>query len=256
MSLERLISMTAACLLGAFALSGGQAAAQQPDDTSGSLTCLITASVVAGHSPSNVNSLATDTGQGQSYDPAQLFDTDPGAFTLSGTGNCLGIDMASEWIDKGGGTGPEFIDQQVSITAKGIYDNLICGTVDAKGTAVITDSSGPLDLTDHDIELHTQLAIKFVAGVGTMSIVVQGAPSESGQGTHSYIGGNQIDQGQGMGALNIIPTGSTGAGEPCVGTPGVQKSGDVTTVVFTGGFQTSLAGEGQTVISPSSDSDQ
>lgn len=258
MSLKRLISITTVCLLGVLALSGSQAAAQQPDDTFAKVECDFLLNSVAG-TASGVNSVATDTGQGQSYDPLSTKDTDPGTFTFSGRAYCKGEDEASEWVDKGGGIGLEAISQNVLITAKGIYDNLYCGTADAKGTAVLVDvlprpgqiPPDPPNITNHDLEVHMQFAMQLKEGAGGMSIVIQGAPAEAGQGTHSYIGRNQIDQGQGIGGVALTPTKGN-----CIGTPGVQKSGDVTEFLLNGGFDTSLSGEGQTVIDPTSDSDQ
>lgn len=254
MSLERLISMTAACALAALAFSGSPAAAQQPDDTWGKAACMILPNSALGIGGA-VNSISTDAGQGQSYDPLQLMDTDPSTFTFAGLGYCEGEDVASEWVGKGGGTGPEIFAQQVRILAKGIYDNLICGTGSATGTVVVTDDPGPADVTDADIEIHSQFALDLVAGRGRLSLVVQGAPALTGQGSHSHIGESEVDQGTGGGVIEMRPIDGAPGGEPCVGTPGVQKSGDAHFWLVEGAFETTLAGEGATAIDPTSDSD-
>lgn len=257
MSLKRLISMMAVCLLGALALSGPAAAQQAPDDTWAKVDCVLNPGGVAGTlGVDGVNSVGTDLGQGQAYDPLELMDTDPGPFEFSGSAVCAGVDLASEHKQQGPETAPP---TTVAISAKGIYDNLICGTGEAKGYATVTGDLGPKNALNAGgpIVINSIFDIQFVGGNGHLEGVVQ-KEGQSPSDATSRLGQNEVDQGGVLGAIHIAPSSWNGQGgpvAPCVGAPGAQGPGNVTAFTVDGTFAATLAGEGAEVGDPLSDSD-
>lgn len=262
--------MMALVALSVLAVGAPVAQASHADDTMADAECVLNANQVAGSAAAvgengvnhvgNPMNLMGDFGNGQSYDVAELFDTDPGHFDFSGTAICEGRDVAAEGPAPDGppnALGPQIIPPGTyNIEAAGDFDNLICGTGTANGDAVIR---GP------GVQIYTEFAIKFNGGVGggttppftgKLVFVVDAdntgvdngggqldtAPSED-QGIN-YVGHsfatvdgneNQIDGGGGTGDVTITP--SVGN---CV-------NQNVTQFFVNGKFEGFLSGEGSTV---------
>lgn len=262
MSRTRLIAVLALVVGTALATSVPTALAQQmsddgdrDDDTMGAASCVLSPNQVSGQAADDedgVNAFQNDAGSGDSWDPLEFFDTDPGHFTFGGQAECAGLDLADEddqtgdgdgsgAKDNGGPLGPEPVGPVlVDIQASGDYDNWFCGTGTANGTALVTEAEGTTD-----IQIHTHFGITFVGGTGALSIVVQsdetGTEPYEGQwdstpGTQSWVGQNNIDGGNGAGVINISVTGDPDDGD-C-------DASNVTHFNVNGAFATSLSGEG------------
>lgn len=213
MFLKKLAALTAMTLVGAVAL----AAPAQADDTMGVAACTLIPGSVAGISNPGVESVLTDG-------VATLLDTDSGTFSFSGQAVCAGADVASS----GGGVAPSLAAGVYNInTTSGTYNNLICGTGTANGTATLTNAPGTPAAT-----INTTFAITFAAGVGKLSIVVNSGSIDGLVGPN----GNTISGGEGTGVISILPTQSTPPGSVgCI-------NGDVTGFLVNGAFETTLSG--------------
>lgn len=279
MSRKRLIPVMALGLLGAFAAV--PAAQAHPDDAMGAAACVLAPGSVAGTTTvggeDGVNNIVfDDLGIGGGWDPVtNLLDTDPGRFTFSGSAVCAGLDAASE-----DGTGPEVVGPTVApgppptatatIKAAGDFDNLICGTGTANGDAII-EAPVPADpgTANPGTLLFTEFGIKFVAGVGQLSFVVDADETAPAGGTvatgqrptepdrkeanmpmggypaspaHSHVGDNQIDGGEGQGVITITPNEL----KPPPGSAGNCLTTNVTEFIVNGAFYAFLSGEGAT----------
>lgn len=268
MSLKRLIPVMALVVACVMALGGGSALAQgtsddgdRDDDTMGAAFCVLNPGSVSGQAAPDedgVNAFENDIRFGDSWDPLELFDTDPGHFDFGGTATCFGFDLADEddvdnpaaedmidakpdvtEDDSDGAednTGPEVVGPvQVDITAAGDYDNLFCGTGTANGDAILSTPDG-------SIYIETTFGISFVFGVGHLSFTVTsdnvGANDVEGQWDHAqgnHVGKNNIDGGEGGGKIVISATRPNG---------GNCGSTNVTAFDVNGGFGGSLSGEG------------
>lgn len=257
MSVKSLVCI-AVLLTSALGLAG-PAAGQTSDDAVGAMSCVfddVTGQTATGQN--GVNSVFNDLWDGGAWDPAplQLMDSDPGDFDLGGTAICAGVDLADE---AGQATTPEpFGPTAVEIEGTGIYRNLVCGTGTVSGSAVIVEvpSSVP------DIQINASFGVTFVGGHGQLSITL---------GPPSWIGNDNVDNGNGLGAMSIVPnstfesSGNLPTGVPCVGGtseppgPGAIGTDDdesnLTRFGIKGGFETSFGGEGTNSANAGDDSD-
>lgn len=295
MSRKRLIpAVMALGLLSAMALGAPAAQATHDDDTMGEASCVLAPGSVAGTTigvddEDGVNGLGYDNTNG-------LLDTDPGHFDFEGDAICTGFDVASETTPA---NRPIIPPTTFAIEAAGDYDNLVCGTGTANGDARLFGPVVPVgEITPIDVEIYTEFGIKFVAGVGQLSFVVDAdetgvpRPSEASEthgqyasapsqdqlgyvpagfygpaGTHSHVGNNQVDGGEGQGVIVITPN----PGPPIGPAPasagncesGGMPAGNVTSFLVNGAFYGFLSGEGDsdsdsipsTGITPEADSD-
>jgi hypothetical protein len=248
------------------AVSAPVAQASHEDDTFGDASCTLlpgVAGTAEAPGENGVNGALSDTTFGGGWDPVtRLLDTDPGHFNFSGQALCEGADIASEQgeITAPGGGHPSVVPPTiVDIVASGDYDNLICGTGTANGDARLTDATGT-DLLGQpiDIQIYSEFGITFAAGVGVLSLVIDadetGTNNGGGQwdtapdgaenwptadityGGHSYVVDssgleNQIDGGNGLGVIDILPIEGDCAS-------------NVTEFEVNGAFDASLSGEG------------
>ena len=233
MSRKRLVS----AMLGALAATAFIAPAAQaephPDDTMAVLSCVLVGLSGNAAVDSVEKDLAVSPTPNDGGAPGWLLDTDSGTFTFGGTATCAAVDVASRtpYTANGGwavGAGNAF-----PVTAAGTYNNLICGTGTANGTANI---KGPANLLaagnvgDGQTDVDTSFGITFAAGVGALSIVV--SPGADGTGGNR-VGNNTVTGGNGAGVIDILPTtGSCAQGE------------GVTAFTVNGVYATTLSGDG------------
>lgn len=198
------------------------------DDAHGRLGCTFAATGRTGDAGENgINSLTSDVLAGGGWDLSQLLDSDPGQFSFEGDAICAGVDIASEHKNS---TQPQgFGGPAYSISATGIYDNLVCGTATLSGVLTIVGSG---------VQVKAKFGMTVAVGVGSMSLTVADG---------SQIGESNVDAGAGTGAVDIFRDLNDSTGGNCV-------NQNVTALLVNGAFELSFSGEGSTS-SFSSDSD-
>jgi hypothetical protein len=164
-------------------------------------------------------------------DLTDLLDVDHGSFTLEGDMSCAGADVA-------GSDQPllPLSPNNLHIAVVGHYDNQVCGTGTARGTAKITDNANSPQFVDVD----ATIGIDFVAGFGKLQIVVEDGEDgriQTKPGTPNP--DNVVHSGRGSGVvqLTLLNVGD------CLFT-------NVTQFAASGGFQTVLAGDASDDIDP------
>jgi hypothetical protein len=201
MSRKRLIFLA----LGALSALAVAAPAAQAD-TMGVAACVLTPGQVTG--TAGVDNIVGDVG-----DPGGPLDTDDGTFDFDGNATCAGADAAGPAVVAPG---------TYTIAADGTYQNLLCGTGTANGTALLSGTGG------NTTAIESTFGLTFAAGTGKLSIVVTGGVVQVGASTETVQGG------EGTGAINIVPN-PQAAGGNCVTT-------DVTSFFVNGAFEASLSG--------------
>lgn len=160
----------------------------QADDTAAALACALVPGAVVGTTTSGpgVQGVLLDGAGGTGWDPLRLLDIDRGGFTFTGEAVCTDMDVA--------GAAPDAMTPSVTtITATGQYNNLICSTGTATGSA---------RLNGMFFTLSAAISIHFVGGMGTLAVDdVIGTVRGSVNGTD-----NTVSQGNGYGVIDIIPT--------------------------------------------------
>ena len=224
--------------LAATAFIAPAAQAQIPDDTFGVAACLLDGLSGNASFDSFEKDLALNPTPHDGGASGWLLDIDSGTFTFGGFATCAPVDVASKSpYTANGGWAVVVPDRRTfTVRAGGTYNNLICGTGTANGTANITGdanllragNTGPTGATDIDFSL----GITFAAGVGALSLVVSpGADGPDGGGNE--FGPNIVTGGNGHGVIDILPTtGSCSQGE------------GVTGFTVNGAFATTISGDG------------
>jgi len=194
MSRRKLIPTTVLGLLTAFAC---MAPGAQANPSNATASCHLT--------PGGVDGNATIPA------PPAMFTS--GGFTFSGGATC-----SIAGVDGPAGTGPAtpFAEGPLAatITASGTFNNLVCGTGTANGTATVTAGADVIDAS---------FGITFVNGAGHLSIDVTGGKDNAGA--------DAISGGNGHGGIDIVPTNAGG----CLTSP-------VTSFLVNGSFSSSLSG--------------
>lgn len=204
-------------MVAALSTMAAMVAPAQADDTAAATHCALVPGSVAGTTTigPGVQGVLVDSAGGTGWDPLKLLDIDSGGFTFTGQAVCGGADVA--------GAAPDAVaPTPVTITANGNYNNLICGTGTAAGTATLKDTA----TGGANINLATTFSIHFVGGVGTLAVdSVTGTAKGSVNATN-----NTVSQGNGYGVIDIIPS----AGN-CV-------QGTVTAFLVNGAFTAFITG--------------
>jgi hypothetical protein len=205
MSRTRLIFVA----LGALSVFAVAAPAAQAQGTMAELGCVIPPGQVVHTSPP-VNNIVNDVLNG-----GGPLDTGQGGFTFNGSAFCAGADVAGPGLIPAG---------EYNLDATGTYQNLLCGTGTASGTAVLDGTFGNTTLID------LTFGVTFAAGTGKLAIAVTGGVVQVGANTETVQGG------EGDGVISIIPNPLlTGGGGNCITT-------DVNEFFINGGFETTLTG--------------
>jgi len=157
---------------------------------------------VSGQAAPGVENIVSDLGP-------DILDTDSGTFGFTGSATCAGADANNVPPTV---VGPATFE----LSAGGTYNNVICGTGTANGTANLTNGG--------DTDINSTFGITFAAGVGKISLVVDGGTAA----------GEAVSGGNGDGAVNIIPNGLEGGGN-CI-------DESVTSFVVNGAFSSTLTG--------------
>jgi len=179
MSRKRLVTMA----LGALSAMAFIVPSAQAQGVVGAAACVFEG--VSGQAAPGVENIVSDLG------PApDILDTDSGTFGFTGSATCAGADANDVPPTV---VGPATFD----LSAGGTYNNVICGTGTANGTANLTDGgSTNIDYT---------FGIMFANGVGLKSLVVDG-------GTFAW---KTVDGGAGQGVVHIVPN-VFGGGGNCI----------------------------------------
>lgn len=141
---------------------------------------------------------------GPSSDPTDLLDTDGGDFTFqSQTVACVGVDLGGARI--GATAGADF-----SINAGGDYTNLICGSGQAQGQAVLTRGA--------NTSVTTNFGITFAGGNGALTISSAKGNVRLDQTNVAQGAGDSedVDTGNGGGVVHIAPQANDASGSNCV----------------------------------------
>jgi hypothetical protein len=194
--------------LGALSVLALAAPAAQAQGTLAVASCTLSPGGVTG--TAGVDNIVGDVG-----DPGGPLDTDDGTFDFDGTATCAGADVA----------GPATVPPGTyTIAADGTYENLLCGTGTANGSATLSAT-----VAGNNTRVEADFGLTFAAGTGKLTIVVK-ANSQVQVGPNIEI----VAGGEGSGAINIIPN-PQAAGGNCVTT-------NVTSFFVNGGFETTLTG--------------
>jgi hypothetical protein len=204
---KRLVSL----MLGALSVLAVATPPAQAQGTMGAISCVTSFRNVIIFPFQTAGTGGVDDILGDTSDDGGPLDTDDGDFAFNGGVACAGADAAGPAIV---GPGP------YNISASGTYQNLLCGTGTANGTATLT---GDVDDTSIDFVFN----ITFAAGVGELSLTVTGGTADLGATTETIQGGG------GRGVISIVPSPEDGGN--CVTT-------DVTQFFVNGGFEATLSG--------------
>jgi hypothetical protein len=193
--------------LGALSVLAVAAPAAQAQGTMAELGCVIPPGEVVDTTSPPVENIVDDT-----LDPGGALDTETGDFRFNGNLACAGADAA----------GPAAVPPGTyNLAAVGTHENLLCGTGTANGTASLNGVTNPTSIT-------SDFGLRFAAGVGKLTLVVDGGVVQVGASLETVTGG------QGTGVISIVPN-PLFTGGNCIIT-------SVNRFFVNGGFELSVSG--------------
>lgn len=203
------------------------ALALHEDDTKAELDCAFTA--LAGTANPGVASVLND-GVG-------LVDTDDGEFDLDGDLTCGGLDTAGadKWVL------PPMPDN-LHLHGDGHFDNLVCGTLRAHGTATLTDNGPSAVSTGSPLDVGIDLTwgLDQLGGVSILTLTLENGQDGRIEAKPGGAGipDNMVHSGAGEGVVTAVPLGNM-----CAAT-------DETDWSLSGAFRLALAGDASDDIDP------